>query len=252
MGSSMDDDTHGTHNFNTWFRNYIACADPIFPATGGPGLQVGGWARFENAVGNVLGGGLCSNSGYGYMFDLNGPSGFTTDNTGLTKASFMRWGNYVACSGGDSHCNTVSWDSAEVPTNLSAFGANSTPYQNSVPANRNLPASFFMNSMTPHPNGGTGLSWWRACTSWTSFPTGCASYGTPPMPPIGPEVTGGPNMSGHAYNIPAALAWTGLPNDTNYRTSWGYLKQFDERVYQTDGAISSSVTAPSGLVAVVQ
>ncbi len=56
-----------------------------------------------------------------------------------------------------------------------------------------LPASFFMNSMTAHANGGTGLNWWKACKSWSSFPTSCASTSTPPMPPIGPDVTGGQN-----------------------------------------------------------
>jgi len=84
--------------------------------------------------------------------------------------------------------------------------------------------------MVAHPNGGTGLSWWKVCTSWASFPTACASSRTQPFPPIGPDVTGGPtstdpghpyaNIDGHAYDIPAALAYRYLPIDTSYQGSF--------------------------------
>jgi hypothetical protein len=259
-GKSLDDETWGTHNFNTWFRNYYNCKDPVFPTLGNtPTIGIQGYARFENVIGNALGGGVCSaqyQARYG-VFDINNTG---LDTTGLTQASTMRWGNYAICSDGNSHCNKSNFDSAEVPANLSSFGANSTPYQNSVPGSNNLPASFFMNGMTAHPSGGTGLSWWKACTGWTSFPTTCGSSSTPPMPPIGPDVTGGPNANGHAYNIPAALAWASLPVDPNYPTSWGNIRQFDERVYQADGSAGSGgggssgnpPPAPTGLNAVVQ
>jgi hypothetical protein len=243
MGSSMDDDTWGTHNFNTWFRNYVSCLDPTFPSTGGPALQIGGWARFDNAVGNALGGGTCSNS-YAGLWDLNGPGGFNTDGSGLTKASFLRWGNYVQCSG-DAHCNTSSFDSLEVPSNLSSFGANSTPYQNSVPANHNLPASFFM-SVNSAP------SWWVVCKTWNTFPTSCAATQTQPYPAIGPDVTGGSHLSGHAYDIPAAVAWASLPDDASYPTSWGHLRQFDASVYGNSSGGNTSPSAPTGLTAAVQ
>jgi hypothetical protein len=255
MGYTLDDDTWGTHNFNSWFRNYISCKDNAFPSTTGPGFEVGGFARFENVIGNVVGGGpTCSNS-YGAVISIDG-RGLDGGSSGLTNRSLMRWGNYIICNGGDSHCNKSNFDSAEVPTNLSGFGSKSTPYQNPVPATQNLPASFFMNNMTAHANGGTGLNWWKACTSWTTFPTNCASTSTPPMPAIGPDVTGGQNMNGHAYNIPAALAWAGLPLDNNYSTSWGHLRQFDERVYQSDGSggggpVGGAPEPPTGLTGVV-
>jgi len=252
FGNTLDDDTWATHNFNTWFRNYISGIDWGFPATTGPDIEIGGWARFDNLIGNAIGGGSASSS-YSSVISVNGNG---LDKTGLTEASLMRWGNYVVCSGGNAHCNTTNFDSAEVPTNLSSFGGNSTPFQNPVPADHSLPASFFMN-VTAHPSGGTGLNWWKTCTGWTSFPSGCGSSSTPPMPPIGPDVTGGQHMSGHAWNIPAALAWASLPSDTNYPTSWGTLRQFDERVYQSDSGGGSSgtpgaPTPPTGLSVIVQ
>jgi hypothetical protein len=252
-GMSQDDDTWGTHNFNTWFRDYISCKDPVVPSTGGPGLQIGSWARFENLIGNALGGGSCSSAYQGTSYGDVINFGAGLDSTGLTQASLMRWGNYVLCSG-DSHCNTSSFDTSEVPANLSSFGANSTPFENTVPADNNLPASFFMKNITAHPSGGTGLNWWKTCSSWTTFPTSCASYTIPPMPPIGPDVTGGPNINGHAWNIPAAVAWASLPYDTNYSTAWGHLRQFDERVYATDsgGGTSSLPAPPTGLSGVAK
>lgn len=236
-GMSQDDETWGTHNFNTWFRSYASCSDPFYPSATLSGLELGGWARFENLIGSVFGGGACSSS-YATTISINARG---LDTTGLTQASLLQWGNYAICSDGNSHCNTVSFDISQVPSNLSSFGANSTPYQVSVPTTQTLPASFFMPNMTAHPNGGTGLSWWSACTSWSSFPTTCAGYSTAPMPAMGPDVTGGPLGAGHVNNIPAALVWANLPADSNYPVAWGvgHLRQFDERAYQTDSASSS-------------
>lgn len=228
FGKSADDATWGTHNLNTWFRNWVSDDDPPLHCAGSDGLDVGSWSRFANVIGNVLGTLNCGNT-YGNVLRINSNNDNTVDTSGLTQASLMLWGNYAVCTG-DSHCNTVSWNNSEVPTNLSSFGANSTPYQNSVPANHNLPASFFMN-VTAHANGGTGLSWWKACTSWTTFPTNCASYSTSPFPPFGPDVIGGQNMNGYAYNVPAALARMNLPGDPAYGNA---IRQFDERVYQAD------------------
>ena len=238
-----DDDTWTTHNFDTWFRNWDSCYDPISGYTTPNCIDIGGFSRFDNVIGNVVG----SSQGTGTYANVLGVNRNGIDTTALTADSLMRWGNYVFCTGStDCLVSGGSFNSTEVPTNLSSFGANSTPYQNAVPANNNLPASFFMNSITAHPNGGTGLSWWKTCISWTTFPTSCASYTTPPMPPIGPDVTGGQNASGHAYNIPAYLAWSNLPVDSNYGNG---IRRFDERVYETDS--SSGPAAPINLTATV-
>ena len=71
------------------------------------------------------------------------------------------------------------------------------------------------------------------------------------MPPIGPDVTGGQNMNGHAYNIPAYIAFNSLPTDPAYGNN---IRKFDERVYQSDGGGTGGTgpTPPSGLAAIVQ
>lgn len=55
----------------------------------------------------------------------------------------------------------------------------------------------------------------------------CSTYDTQPFPPVGPDVTGGvifggPGLTygGHAYNIPAEVAWKNLPIDTSYQGSY--------------------------------
>jgi hypothetical protein len=232
-GRTNDDDTNGTHNLDTDFRNWLNCADApyILGATGG-GLQVGSWARFENAVGNAIGFGQptkCPSyqgtATDGYVWNLNG--GPASDSSGLTTASLLRWGNVsTVTQSTDTPPNSgIRFVSSEVPTNLSTW-PNSVPYQNSVPANNNLPCSFFLQgysstTCTPYYSGGTGLSWWKVCTSWTTFPTACASYTTPPFPAIGPDVlaaNGAP--ANYANDIPAAVAWKNLPIDASFQRSY--------------------------------
>jgi Pectate lyase superfamily protein len=250
--SSMDwdDATWSARSFDTWFRNWDSCYDIPTSTSTIACIDIGGYSRFDNVIGNVIG---SAQAGAGTYANTLGDNRGSMDATGLTLSSSMRWGNYVYCSGDSTHCQIPggAFDTTEVPTNLSSFGANSTPYQNSVPANHDLPASFFMSGMTAHPSGGTGLSWWKTCTSWTTFPTSCALYSTPPMPPIGPDVTGGENINGYAYNIPAYLAWSNMPTDSNYGNG---IRQFDERVYQADGSggSTSTLNPPTGLTAVVK
>jgi len=118
--------------------------------------------------------------------------------------------------------NTCRFASSEVPTSLSG---NAAPFENTVPGTSNLPCSFFLSGYSSttcnsHPSGGTGLSWWKVCTSWTTFPTACATTQLQPFPPIGPDVTGGSYVNGAAYDIPAAIAFQNLPIDSNYQNSY--------------------------------
>jgi hypothetical protein len=219
VGQITDDATHGTHNLNTWFRNYISGYD--LPYVGGTpnarAVTANDWARFENAVGNAFGGPLVtvyqsSGSGFGYVYNLGNSPGSDP----LVAATMMRWGN---C---DTATNTCRFQRSEVPTSLSG---NAVPFQNAVPANHNLPCSFFLagyssTTCSSHPNGGTGLSWWKVCTSWTTFPTSCATSQTQPFPAVGPDVTGGDYVNGTAYDIPAAVAFKTLPIDPTYQTSY--------------------------------
>ena len=218
MGGSKDDYTWGTHDMNTWFRNNYSCSDPPYIGLAAPvGVMMNAYSRFENVIGNVMGSsGYCT--AYSASNDTATSTAFSFSGIDpLVQSTSMLWGNYAFGCSGDSHCNTASFDSSQVPSSLTGPNA---AYQNPVPSNNNLPASFFMDSMTAHPSGGTGLSWWKVCTAWSSFPSSCAGSSTPPMPPVGPDVTGGPYAGGHAYDIPAAVAWKNLPIDTSYQNSY--------------------------------
>jgi hypothetical protein len=86
-----------------------------------------------------------------------------------------------------------------------------SPYRNPVPP-QTLPPSFFLPVSSAHPSGGTGLSWWKVCTNYPA----CTTFSTPPFPPIGPDVSGGPGPGGFAFAIPAEVAFQNLPVDPAY------------------------------------
>ncbi|HSZ63755.1 MAG TPA: hypothetical protein VK828_18290 [Terriglobales bacterium] len=215
----IDDNTWGTGDLNTFFRNWSSCSEEpySYDSVTGNGIAIDAFHRFDNAVANVLSGGnqctAYSGTGSGDWFRVNKQG---TDT--LTATSLMRWANY------DGANAAVRCQSSEVPTSLSG---NAAPYENSLPStpevcggSETLPASFFMDSITAHPSGGTGLSWWKVCTAWTTFPTSCSASTTEPFPPTGPDVTGGNYASGYAYDNPAHLAWRTLPIDTTLQNSY--------------------------------
>jgi len=212
FGVSEDDGTWGTHNFDTWFRNNISCYDGPFVGENAPrGIIIDNFARFENAVGNIL-----NASGACTAYQGNGSSPYEFgfgESDPLAQTTSMRWGN---CDTINNACRFVS---SEVPSNLPTPN---TPYSNSVPGSETLPASFFMDGATSHQDGGTGLSWWKVCTTWTTFPTSCSASQTNPFPTAGPDVTGGPYVAGtgSAYDVPAAIAYKNLPIDTTYQNSY--------------------------------
>jgi hypothetical protein len=211
-----DDDTHGTHDLDTYFRNYLRGWDSPYVTLNPWSFTLDNYQRFDNIIGNVLGGPLSTayqgtSSGVGNVYVF--PSSDT-----LAQSSVMRWGNCDVINAG---CRFVN---SEVPTNLSAW-PNSVPFQNSVPSGNSLPCSFFISSLSSSPctvltNGGTGLSWWRVCTNWSAFPTSCSAAQAQPFPPIGPEESGGPYVNGHAYDIPAAIAFGNLPIDASLQQSY--------------------------------
>lgn len=200
------DQVHGTHTFETIFRNRLVgnqaagcgsagvntCSNQTIPVH----LYAG--SRYFNVIGNVLG-----QSGYHNNYTALGaassaPSGDTSiytlgasgnggnpysplssyclDPTCATHGDFdpqvsnylMRWGNY------DTFTTLVKFVNGEVPSTLSL-------YANPIPASQALPASFYLSSRP----------------SWFG--------GSIPYPPIGPDVTGGnlPNLAGHANMNPA-------------------------------------------------
>lgn len=208
------DNTWGTHGLDTLFRNYWSGWDPPYQTINERAVQIDAYSRFENVIGNSIGSSLITNyqSGSAFVYGLDTKGA----NDPLVAASLMRWGN---C---DTATNTCRFQSSEVPTTLSG---NAAPFVNRVPSNTNLPCSFFLagytsSTCTPLMNGGTGLSWWKVCTNWTTFPASCASSQTQPFPIVGPDITGGPYVNGTAYDVPASIAFKNLPVDSTYQNSY--------------------------------
>jgi hypothetical protein len=224
ISSATEDNTWGTHDLNTYFRNNVFCWDPPYSTyssgANARGLQADNYHRMENFIGNVIGNlNYCSTyqgSGYGTVFRIA-----TSDS--LVASTLMRWGNVsVVQQSSDTPANSgVRFVASEVPSSLPSPN---TSFSNPVPSN-DLPCSFFLSNYTSttctaHPSGGTGLSWWKVCTSWTTFPTSCSGTQLQPFPPAGPDVSSGSYVNGYAYDIPAEVAWLNLPVDTTYQKSY--------------------------------
>jgi hypothetical protein len=196
------DDIHGVSMFVTAFRNYWNGRDPAGGSSGGKTQQTNAvhleaYNRYYNIIGNVLGTfgyhsrydwapasstdpGSAANSNasvYTLGFSANegtywaGPPAIPNDP--FTRTSLMRWGNY------DTVSAAVRWNAGEVPSGLSQ-------YANVVPADQTLPASLYL----------PGRPGWFSTT-----------YGSVTWPPIGPDVTGGQQVNGYVYKIPAQLCY---------------------------------------------
>lgn len=191
IGNSFRGDKfHGSHNFNTQFRNYWNGWETTIVN----GLQPyfdDGISRYFNAIGNVLGRtGTQSN----YQCTPSAcPAGFniyelgTQTNDTLTVNSQMRWGNY------DTVTATVRFQNSEVPSAFNDTTGSPSLYVNPVPASQTLPASFYYASKP---------AWVPISKAW---------------PLIGPDVSGGniAGVGGHANTIPAQDCATtiGIPAD---------------------------------------
>jgi len=253
---------HGTHNFNTVFRNrligtqpkcwssgtyssatYVPCNNPLAP------LVIGAYNRLFNIVGNVLGGGggalgggtpaqntYVNNlgnyiGGAPYIYYLGGGNtamGHTVPNDALTQSTMMRWGNYDTLTGAVRWCGNSSntgWSTTCASTSEVPTGLST--YPNAVPASTALPASFFLSSKP---------AWWPSGKAW---------------PPIGPDVTGGnlPGVAGHAYSNPATDCYTNIMNGPSDGT--GSVLSFNAAAcYGQQSVTSLPPTAPSNLTAV--
>jgi hypothetical protein len=203
------DDVHGTHHFETLFRNYLignqvagcgsAALNTCTAQTNPVHIYAG--SRYVNIIGNVLGqsgfhntyaciasSSSCSNSPTSiYVIGTTGDNGgVNTSITGYclqpacsthgdydpqTLAYSMRWGNY------DTVNAAVQFVSSEVPSGIAQFA-------NAVPGSTTLPASFYLSSKP----------------SW---------FGSIPFPFTGPDVTGGniSGVAGHANMNPAMACY---------------------------------------------
>jgi hypothetical protein len=257
-GHITDDDTWGTANLNTFFRNYMSGWDAPYllssqcASLSCVAMKVDGGHRFANVIGNAIGSAFLTN----YQATLSTPTNGVTNNAAyrwsadmndpLVLLTVMRWGNVTSVTqSSDTPTNSgIRFVSSEVPASINVNGqcsASASPYScctgsgtgtcsastwvNSVPSNDNLPCSFFLagytgTSCTPKYSGGTGLSWWKVCKTWATFPTSCSSTQTQPFPVAGPDLTSGPYVNGYAYDVPAYIAFTNLPIDSAYQNSY--------------------------------
>ncbi len=190
--SMMQDTIHGTHNFGAYFRNRLSGVDGVQTSQTVP-LLFESYSRYANIVGNVLGtagyhtnyqaiyGGSTTNCNTSiYNMGWGGTVCSTgVGNDAITVNTVMRWGNYDTVTG------AAQWNASEVPSSLSLYG-------NAVPADHNLPSSFYLSAKP---------SFW----------------GTMPWPAIGPDVSGGniSGVGGHAYLIPAQLCYNNTSKDAN-------------------------------------
>jgi hypothetical protein len=211
---------HGTHQFFTTFRNFFNGG-----VIGNSVVWMQSFNRFMNFVGNVLGSGSyttyqTSGAPTGTeIFDFGDPcsgcSGGTVSADARVLATSMRWGNY------DTVNAAVRFVNAEVPSGI-------TNFSNAVPANNNLPASFYLN----------------AKPSW---------FGSVTWPPIGPDVTGGniTGYAGHAYKVPSRVCYESLSNDPAYPSSSPRIQSFNAATCY-GSSTASAPAPPTNLQAVVQ
>jgi hypothetical protein len=206
------DDVHGTHHFETLFRNRLVGNQPAGCGSTGPAtctaqtnaVHAYAGSRYYNVIGNVLGQAGYHNtysceaafgSGNGCANDITSVYrlGFTgsggTNNNGFcldtacssrnrwdpqTPGYMMRWGNW------DTVNNASRFLASEVPSGIGS-------YANPVPSGQDLPTSFYLGSKP----------------AW---------FGSVPYPAIGPDVAGGniANVGGHANMNPAMACYTNM------------------------------------------
>lgn len=238
------DNFHGTHNLVTVFRNQFtgndgACYNGTQPYgesacnNNQVAMDIRGYSRFYNLIGNVLGQSGTSNgyqSGSAPIFRIGGgnsQNGVTVPSDSLVASTLMRWGNYDVVTAAARWCGnstnpgwtTTCGGTSEVPTGLSKSA-------NAVPATTSLPASFYLSAKP---------GWWPSGKAW---------------PPIGPDVRGGnvAGVGGHVYTIPAQDCYLhvmgGVANGT------GSVLIFNaSRCYAS--ASATSPLPPTGLLAMV-
>jgi hypothetical protein len=174
------------------------------------GLALDGHARFMNVIGNVFGdssqwsryeteGVDSSTSIFNLGFKGNCSGCINLSNHTHVKRTLFRWGNW------DNVTNDTRWCSdATSPCTASEVPSGITNYPNPVPANLNLPDSFYLVSKP-------------------------AFFGSLPWPPIGPDVMGG-NLSGsggYANKTPARICFEESTDDAAYSSFSPRVKMFN-------------------------
>ncbi len=201
---------HGNTALITLFRNHFTSQ----------GVDLMSYHRWYNLIGNVINSSVYksiysdatkynrwSSVAFRLGYASQNPSGGSEPGENvfpdpMVPSTTMLWGNYVTVGAASR------WLATEVPSGDPVF-------PNPVPANQNLPASFYLSARP---------SWWPAAKAW---------------PPIGPDVTGGnvPGLGGRAYTIPAQDC---------YMDS-GSLSGFNANACYPSGPPPGSPASPTGL-----
>jgi hypothetical protein len=223
------DQVHGTHHFETVFRNYLIGNQTAGCGSAGPSactsqtipIQLYSGSRYFNVLGNVLGQSgyhtnyTCSavstapcNQGTSSIYALgytNNSGGIMVSLTGFcsnpsctstsyydpqTPAYLYRWGNYDVVTSAVRWCgNSGNTGWGTICNSTSEVPTGLTSYPQPVPTTQTLPVSLYLFAKP---------TWW----------------GAGPYPAIGPDVAGGPGPGGHAYPIPAQACYANVMGGT--------------------------------------
>jgi hypothetical protein len=201
---------HGNTAVITLFRNHFTTQ----------GVDLNSYHRWYNLIGNVINASVYKSvysdatkytrwSSVAFRLGYASEQAIGTSSPGenvrpdpVLANSTLLWENYVTAGA------STRWLANEVPSSDPVF-------PNPVPANQNLPASFYLSARP---------SWWPVAKAW---------------PPIGPDVTGGnvTGYGGHAYTIPAQDCYVAS----------GSLSNFNPNVCYASGALPSPPSSPTGL-----
>jgi hypothetical protein len=235
MGSAFADVIHGVHYMVTMFRNHLDGYSHMVATPTDGGIALMSNNRFFNLIGNVIGHShfttyqvlQAPNDDAIYMLGWQGNgSGFAVANDGNVSRTLMRWGNWDSVTStndnGSNDATGIRFVASEVPSGIANFA-------NPVPGSQILPKSFYLSAQP---------------TAWWSTP-----WGTPPWPPIGPEVASS-NITtatgGHANKIPARLCFENTDDDPAYPSSSPGIKGFDAATCYIGGTVASPLP-PTGL-----
>ncbi len=172
----------GSASHGTLFRNHFTGLNPRFQIAWNA-ISLNRWSYHYNVVGNVLGVPSPATATYQFTDTASCYAG-----KGIYRLGFPNMGNcsLIPFDGAnppgidntvlttllrwgnfDTQHNDAVWDTSEIPAGVP------------VPTTQLLPASIYYDRRP---------SWWPAAVAW---------------PPIGPDVTGGELVAGHAWKIPA-------------------------------------------------
>lgn len=204
----------GSASHGTLFRNHLTGVNPRFGVAWNA-ISLNRWSYHYSVVGNVLG--SLSPATVSYQF---GDTASCYAGKGIYRLGFPNMGNcsltpfdganppgidmtvsstLLRWGNFDTKHNAAVWDAMEIPTGVP------------VPATRGLPASIYYEHKP---------SWWPAAVAW---------------PPIGPDVTGGELLAGHAWKIPAQRCYEsrnlGDGGAFSRATCYGQTEAPGDRIY---------------------